>query len=716
MKTLHRWAVLAGTCVLAAGSDADAAEDSLSSAKFERLVIVPDTILIKPGEPLSTRALVTHPPAVRGALSWTVESRRHRGSLYGAAPSPNGQLAATCGLDGTVRIWKLDDGQLLRIMLGHDTYSGSVTWSPCGTAVASTGTWDGTVRVWDPKAGRQLRVFKGLKNPVGNAAWSPDGRYLVASAGYSGTVWIWDTRSNIEQDLLEVGRHILGLVWSPDSKTLAILAQQTSVALYDLETRKATKSFGVASEQTTAAAWSPDSRRLAAGSNVQCTVWDVAEEKAVQKLPGACVAAAWSPDGKQLAAATANYAVQIWDVDAAKVATRVPVTANRLVWHPAGRPLICGYTSHFSVVDPAEGKVLRTVDAAVSNAPYWSANRPIVTGLSTAKLTLWDATTAKRLHDLAGHAAAVSAVSWSRDGKTLASASADTTVRLWDAATGEARQTLKGHTAAVTDVAWAPNGKLLASAGTDKTVRLWDPEDETATVFEGHTGPVRALTWSPAGNQLLSGGTDQRVLVWDPKTRKSVRTLEVYQVIQALACTTLNNTLLVACGTTDEMIRILNVANGQTLVNLRQAGSPPTVSAVAWVPVGARLFAGRGNHTAQLWDVAANRVIHNLATMAPVVYTAVAGNGTTLVAGNSEGTVRFWDTESGQLRGVVLDDGEHVVLVGFDGNCRTESSEEPGLIYVALTPDGQLTLTAKEFATRFAWRNNPARIKLVGGR
>ena len=66
-------------CALTAGRAAASEGESVSPV--EPLKIVAEPLAIKPGEPLSTRALVTHPPLIRGLLSWTIESRPHRGSM-----------------------------------------------------------------------------------------------------------------------------------------------------------------------------------------------------------------------------------------------------------------------------------------------------------------------------------------------------------------------------------------------------------------------------------------------------------------------------------------------------------------------------------------------------------------------------------------------------------------------------------------------------------
>ena len=114
-----------------------------------------------------------------------------------------------------------------------------------------------------------------------------------------------------------------------------------------------------------------------------------------------------------------------------------------------------------------------------------------------------------------GHGSEVFAVAISRDGKWLASSSADGTARIWDTSTWKQVEVLK-HGTNVFGVAFTPDGSRLACACANNLIRLWDMKTfKLVGELDGHQDYVHQIAFSPDGTRLVSGSGDKTVRIWD---------------------------------------------------------------------------------------------------------------------------------------------------------------------------------------------------------
>ena len=337
---------------------------------------------------------------------------------------------------------------------------------------------------------------------------------------------------------------------------------------------------------------------------------------------------------------------------------------------------------------------------------------------------------------LHGHTDFVTNVTFSPDGRMLASSSDDDTIILWDlAALQPIGPPLTGHTDYVKDVAFSPDGQMLASAARDHTVRLWDVAtgEPIGLPLEQHHDQVNAVAFSPDGQKLVSASSDGTIMLWDIREFQSSDVATGHPIGSPLTGHTAEANAVVfspdgqvlASASNDGTIRLWEVMTGRA-IDPPLAGHSGYVNRLAFSPDGQMLASGSDDHSIILWDVATGQPIGSPLTghTHKINSVAFSPDGQVLASGSDDHTIILWDVATGQPKSpplAVHPDSLLSVAFSPDGQMLASSSTNNTLVLwdvsasqflsghtewvgsVAFSPDGQILASGSDDDTIMLW-------------
>lgn len=440
---------------------------------------------------------------------------------------------------------------------------------------------------------------------------------------------------------------------------------------------------------------------------------------------------AYSPDGSKFAVAST---IGVWLYDTETCQELKLFTDNTDYFHfvdfsPDGNTLIGvihDYDSSYTIqiwdvitgdlISTLKGKLHRDVNPVFNP----KSNTIAISGKYGRFIHLWNLIT-ENLIELSGHTDEVQRITFSPDGKTLASGGKDEVIRLWDVESGELKHTFAGHALSIDFLKYASDGEMIASHGGDNNVCVWNAESgELIHIISDFKEEITDLDFAADGKTLVTANSNGLIQTWNMHTGRKLDEFKWNTHVEFVQFSPDRGTI---AAHDNKGSTLLFSSNGLELRHTLKMIGRESINDLAFSSDGSMIAASNG-FDINFWNVETGDLVDSITGYYEVVGEALFIPDRDLLVSVDRG-VRIWDLNTLKLQKTLPStesvkciqlspDGNTLACGNYDNlvllfdvntwlNKYTLKGHVDGISSVAFSPDGNTLVSSSWDNTMRLW-------------
>lgn len=546
------------------------------------------------------------------------------------------------------------------------------------------------IETWDVGSGRAQKSTEFIhKRPFGgDPQFLKNGRFLVTSEWvHANCLWDVANAKKVVELPHDPDDFSMGMDVSPDGKWLAASTYRRGAYLYDRQTGKSVRRIGDDCSRMFKPCFTPNGKSIVTMGRQSMWVWDAATGQLEREILNCRGTVAFSPDGKVMACADED-AIRLFELrtfgELKRLDDNLAGFASDVRFSPDGKLLAVANANTVSVWSVASGKRLHALPGhwgQVTSLTFSHNGKLLASGGDVdGAAIIWNVATQKPVHRLTGHYMSVTALSFSQDDSTLASGdgraphennSYEAQIRLWDVASGRLVKQFTGHLNGIHCLSFSPDGRRLVSAGGDGKTRLWEiaTGQRLAQLF-GEDGR-KFVKFAPDGKAILVAGERGELAVWKPDLSEAIRKFgdkgQTIRLADFLSSGSLASLTLLPREAMELNLR--EPPNDKPLKTVTLASRSGQQFEICSISSDGKLLAAVPNdyrsHRVQIWDLESHQMLVELYGHAGHVNAVTfSPDSRFLATGSHDTTILLWDVSFIRVENVwndLLDEPEQVI-------------------------------------------------------